>query len=146
MVRRMQGRQVLIAVDETPGARRTLAAGLAQAAAEGADVTVVHVIAPRCFRVARLGAVKAVPARVRDPLSSPVLRDARRLGFDQGLCPRLELIASDDVDGTIVGIARRVRADVIVVGAHRPERPAALWGVSRGVLRRAAVPVFVVPV
>jgi nucleotide-binding universal stress UspA family protein len=141
----MGGRHVLIAVDETPGARRILAAGLAQAAGQGADVTVVHVIAPRWFRVARLGSVRAVPARVRDPLSSAVLRDARRLGFDHGLCPRLELIASDDVDGTIIGLARRLHADVIVLGAHRPERLATLPGVCRGVLRRAAVPVVVVP-
>jgi nucleotide-binding universal stress UspA family protein len=141
----MHGPQVLIAVDETPGARRTLESGLAQAAAQDADVTVLHVIAPRCFRVARLGPVRAVPARIRDPLSSPVLRDARRLGFDQGLCPRLELIASDDVDGAIIAVARRLHADTIVVGAHRPEGLAAPLGVCQGVLRRAAVPVVVVP-
>jgi nucleotide-binding universal stress UspA family protein len=137
--------RVLIAVDETPGGRRTLVSGLGQAAARGAEVTVVHVVAPRRWRVGRFGPVRAVPMRVRDPLSSPVLRDARRLAFAQGIVPRLELIASDDVDGVILGLARRADADTIVVGASRPEGLAAPLGVCQGVLRRASVPVVVVP-
>ena len=141
----MRGRHVLIAVDDTPGARRTLLSGLAHAAAEGAEVTVLHVVEPQRWRVARLGPVRAVPARLRDPLSSPVLRDARRLGFDRGLCPRLELIATDDVDRTIIARARRLNADAIVVGAGRPESLAAPLGVCQGVLRHSAVPVVVVP-
>jgi nucleotide-binding universal stress UspA family protein len=136
---------VLIAVDETAGGRRTLASGLAQAAARGADVTVLHVVAPRRWRVGRFGPVRAVSMRVRDPLESPVLRDSRRLAFDHGICPRLELVAADDVDGVILAVARRLRADTIVVGASRPDGLAAPLGVCQGVLRRAPVPVVVVP-
>ena len=136
---------VLIAVDETRGARRTLESGLAHAAAHGAQVTIVHVIAPRHWRVGRFGPVRAVPMRVGDPLASPVLRDARRLAFDHGLCPRLELVAADDVDEVILGLAGRASADAIVVGASRPDGLAAPLGVCQGVLRRAPVPVVVVP-
>jgi nucleotide-binding universal stress UspA family protein len=136
---------LLIAVDETPGARRTLASGLAWAAAREAEVTVVHVVAPRRWRVGRFGPVRAVPMRVRDPLASSVLRDARRLGFAHGIVPRLALIASDDVDEVILGLAGRVSADAIVVGASRPDGLAAPLGVCQGVLRRASVPVVVVP-
>jgi nucleotide-binding universal stress UspA family protein len=137
--------RLLIAVDETPRARRTLASGLAHAAAQGADVTVVHVVPPRRWRVGRFGPVRAVPMRVRDPLESTVLRDARRLAFAHGIVPRLELIAADDVDAVILGLARRSQADTIVVGASRPEGLAAPLGVCQGVLRRASVPVVVVP-
>jgi nucleotide-binding universal stress UspA family protein len=137
--------RVLIAVDETPAGRRTLVSGLVQAAARGADVTVLHVAAPRRWRTARFGPVRAVPLRLRDPLESAVLRDARRLAFDHGLCPRLELIADDDVDGVILGVARRIGAETIVVGASRPDGLAAPLGVCQGVLRRAPVPVVVVP-
>jgi nucleotide-binding universal stress UspA family protein len=136
---------ILIAVDETPGARRTLESGLAHAAAAGADVTVVHVTAPRHFRLGRFGPVRAVPMRVRDPLVSPVLRDARRLAFGHGLCPGLELVATDDVDTVILLLARRLHATAIVVGASRPEGLAAPLGVCQGLLRRAPVPVVVVP-
>jgi nucleotide-binding universal stress UspA family protein len=136
---------VLIAVDDTPAGRRTLASGLAQAAAQDAEVTVVHVVPPHRWRIARLGPVRAVPSRVRDPLESPVLRDARRLGFDHGIRPHLELVASDDVDAVILALARRVDAATIVVGASRPDGLAAPLGVCQGVLRRAPVPVFVVP-
>jgi nucleotide-binding universal stress UspA family protein len=136
---------VLIAVDETPGARRTLESGLAHAAAHGAQVTIVHVVAPRRWRVGRFGPVRAVPMRVGDPHESPVLRDARRVAFRHGLCPRVELVAADDVDAVILGFARRVHAATIVVGASRPEGLAAPLGVCQGVLRRAPVPIVVVP-
>ena len=136
---------VLIAVDETPGARRTLESGLADAAVHGAEVTVVHVAAPLRWRIARLGPVRAVPMRVRDPLASAVLRDARRIAFEHGICPRLELIAADDAGRAILDIAHRLHAGTIVVGATRPESIVAPLGVCQGVLRRAPVPVVVVP-
>jgi nucleotide-binding universal stress UspA family protein len=136
---------VLIAVDETDGGRRTLASGLAHAAAQGADVTVLHVVAPRRWRTARFGPVRALPTLLCDPLESAVLRDARRLAFAHGIRPRLELVAAGDVDDVILGVARRVRADTIVVGASRPDGLAAPLGVCQGVLRRAPVPVVVVP-
>jgi nucleotide-binding universal stress UspA family protein len=136
---------VLIAVDETPGGRRTLVPGLVHAAARDAEVTVLHVVAPRRWRTARFGPVRAVPMLVRDPLESAVLRDARRMAFEHGVRPRLELIAADDVDGVILGAARRLGAETIVLGASRPDGLAAPLGVCQGVLRRAPVPVVVVP-
>jgi nucleotide-binding universal stress UspA family protein len=139
------GLRMLIAVDDTPGGRRTLASGLADAAARGASVTVLHVDAPRRWRTARFGPVRAVPMQVRDPLESAVLRDARRLASDHGVTPRLELVATDDVDAAILGVARRIGAETIVVGASRPDGLAAPLGVCQGVLRRASVPVVVVP-
>jgi nucleotide-binding universal stress UspA family protein len=137
--------RVLIAVDDTAGGRRTLASGLRHAAAQGAEATVLHVVPARRWRVGRFGPVRAVPLFLADPLQSPVLREARRLGFGLGLCPRLELIAAEDVDGTILGRARGLRAASIVVGAGRPDGLAAPLGVCQGVLRRAPVPVVVVP-
>ena len=137
--------ELLIAVDDTPAGRRTLVSGLAQAAARDAEVTVVHVVPARRYRLARMGPPRAIPARVRDPLESRVLRDARRLGFEHGVRPRLELIAADDVDAVILALAERVHAATIVVGANRPDGAAASRGVCQGVLRRAPVPVFVVP-
>ena len=136
---------VLIAVDDTPGALGTLRSGLAQAAAQGADVTVLHVVPARRWRVGRFGPARAVPMRVTDPLESAVLRDARRVALEHGIHPRLELIAADDADTVILGVARRVGAATIVVGGSRPESRVAPLGVCQGVLRRAAVPVFVVP-
>lgn len=139
------GVHFLIAVDDTPRGRHTLRSGLAQAASQDADVTVLHIVAPRQWRLARLGLPRAIPVRVRDPLESAVLREARRTAFEHGICPRLELIASDDPDAIILAMARRVGASTIVVGATSPDRLIAPLGVCQGVLRGAAVPVFVVP-
>ena len=136
--------RVLIAVDDTPAGRRTLASGLVQAAARRADVTVLHVTAPRRWRTGRIGPIRAVPMRLRNPLDSAVLRDARRLALEHGVQPRLELVATDDVDGATIGLARRIGAETIVVGASRPDRLTAPLGVCQGVLRHAPVPVVVV--
>ena len=137
--------RVLIAVDDTAAGRRTLHSGLVQAAARDAEVTVLHVTAPRHWRSARFGPTRAVPMRMTDPLASAVLRDAQRLAIEHGIHPRLELIAHDDVDAAILGMARRIGAETIVVGASRPDGLAAPLGVCQGVLRRAPVPVVVVP-
>jgi nucleotide-binding universal stress UspA family protein len=139
------GPRVLIAVDDTPGAAGTLRSGLAQAAAQGADVTVLHVVPPRRWRLGRFAPARAVPMHVVDPLESPVLQEARRVAREYRIRPRFELIAADDADTVILGMARRVGAATIVVGGSRPERRVAPLGVCQGVLRRAAVPVFVVP-
>jgi nucleotide-binding universal stress UspA family protein len=142
---RVPNPRVLIAVDDTPAGRRTLVSGLVQAAARRADITVLHVTAPRRWRTARFGPIRAVPMRLRNPLESAVLRDARRLALEHGIRPRLELIAADDVDAAILELARRIGAETIVVGASRPDRLAAPLGVCQGVLRHAGVPVVVVP-
>ena len=136
---------VLIAVDDTAGARQTLRSGLAQAAAQGADVTVLHVVPPRRWRIGRFGPARAVPMRVHEPLESAVLQDARRLALEHGIRLQIEVIAADDPHTVILGMARRIGAATIVVGASRPEKLVAPLGVCQGVLRRAAVPVVVVP-
>jgi nucleotide-binding universal stress UspA family protein len=136
--------RVLIAVDDSPGSERLLRSGLAQAAAQGADVTVLHVVAPRVWRVGRFGPVRGISTTLGDPLESAVLRDARRLAFAHGICPRLVLVAAEDADAVIVELAARIGAATIVVGADRADGSATL-GVCHRVLRRAAVPVFVVP-
>ena len=53
-------------------------------------------------------------------------------------------VAAEDADAVIVDVAARIGAATIVVGADRADGPATL-GVCHRVLRRAAVPVFVVP-
>jgi nucleotide-binding universal stress UspA family protein len=136
---------VLIAVDDTPDASGTLRSGLEQAEAQGADVTLLHVVPARRWRVGRFGPTHTVPMRVTDPLQSAVLKDARNVALEHGIRPRLELIASDDADEVILGVARRVGAATIVVGGSRHEHRVAPMGVCQSVLRRAAVPVFVVP-
>jgi len=137
--------RVLIAVEDTAAGRRTLASGLRHAAAQDAEATVLHVIPARRWRVGRFSPARAVPLRLTDPFESAVLRDARRIGFDLGLCPRLELVAADERDAVILGLARRLGVDSIVVGASRPDALVNPLGVCQGVLRRAPVPVIVVP-
>lgn len=138
--------QVLIAIDDSPASTRTLASGLAQARAQGAEVTVLHVVPGRHWRLGRFGPVRAIPMRVGHPGDSPPLSRARRVAFDYGILPRLELIAGEDVDAIIVGTAARMKADTIVVGAPRAGRlGGGVPAVCQGVLRGARVPVIVVP-
>ena len=141
----LPGPCVLIAVDDAPGAERTLRSGLAQAAAQGAEVTVLHVVPARRWRVGRLAPARADGVLERHASRIPQHGALQRVDHVHRDRPRLELIAADDADTVILGMARQVGAATIVVGASGPEGRVAPLGVCQGVLRRAAVPVFVVP-
>ena len=115
---------VLVAVDETPGRpRRTLVSGLAHAAAQGADVTVLHVVPPRRWRIGRLGPTRAVPmhSATRSRVRSCVTRSASRSTAVPA--PRLELVAADDVDAVILGVARAHRRGHDRGRRQPPRRP-----------------------
>ncbi len=74
----------------------------------------IHVVPPVRWRVARLGTIRAIPMRVRDPQSSPILREARRTAFARGVRAEVELFATDDVDRLVDAVARRLGATVVV--------------------------------
>ena len=77
--------------------------------------------------------------RLPDRHAAPVLYEARRIAFDHGLCRAWSSSPPTTPARRSARTARRIGADTIVIGAHRPDA-----GVCQGVLRRA-VPVVVVP-
>jgi len=121
-----QPKRIVVGFDGTDGARRALAAA-AQLMGYGSTMTVV--------RVRHDG-----PDDERDPLDT-----ARDLLIERLITARYEQRVGDPAD-EIVGVARDIDADVIVVGRRGPkERNGTGPGsVSSDVVRRAGCDVLVV--
>jgi nucleotide-binding universal stress UspA family protein len=137
-------KQVLIATDGSPSAREAVDVGLELAKEQGADVTFLHVSDPDEFHGGRAGTVAISHAESVDELES-VLRAAAELAEAAGVSYALERISGETVP-TIVALADRMDADVIVLGSRgRNALTTGLLGsVSHGVLRQATRPVLVV--
>ena len=136
--------RLLLATDGSPPARlaTTVAAGIA--AAQDAELVVVHVVAATEHRMARMGAPMPVTRRLDDPLTNPVLAEARRLSFERGATISPVLLAGDP-SLAVVALARSVKADLVVIGASAPRlRAFGRGGVARRVESRVPCPVLAV--
>ena len=121
-----QPKRIVVGFDGTEGARRALAAA-SQLMGYGSTMTVV--------RVRPEG-----PDDERDPLDA-----ARELLIERLITAHYEQRIGDPAD-EIVGVARDLEADVIVVGRRGPKErnDAGPGSVSADVVRRAACDVLVV--
>ena len=75
------------------------------------------------------------------------LQDTVERLFAPGMLARVEVLADDSVADGILAAADRIRADMIVMGTHGRSGLSrlVLGSVAEAVLRRATVPVLVVP-
>ena len=137
-------KQIVIATDGSPSALEAVDVGLELAQEQGADVTFVHVTPADTYRVARLGPGHPMPHDVPIDESETALAAAEE-AKEAGVAYALERVSGDAVD-TIVAVAKRKNADLIVVGSRGlgPVKAALLGSVSRGVLDDAKRPVLIV--
>jgi nucleotide-binding universal stress UspA family protein len=138
-------KQIVIATDGSPSALEAVDIGLELAQEQGADVTFVHVTPPDTYRVARLGPGHPMPHDVPIDESETALAAAEEAAKEAGVAYALERISGEAVD-TIVALAERKNADLIVVGSRGlgPVKATLLGSVSRGVLNDARRPVLIV--
>ena len=138
-------KQIVIATDGSPSALEAVDVGLELAQEQGADVTFVHVTPADTYRVARLGPGHPMPHDVPIDESETALAAAEEAAKEVGVAYALERVSGDAVD-TIVAVAKRKNADLIVVGSRGlgPVKAALLGSVSRGVLDDAKRPVLIV--
>jgi len=141
-------RRLLVAYDTSDQAKAALDVAIALARSEGASIVA-------CFALhieAEVGRIAA--AFHYTPVSAVrMLRDDARAVLDSataqakaaGVAIKTKLIDAPAVSG-ISEYARRMRADMIVVGSHgRSGLPRLLLGsVAEGLMRHASVPVLVV--
>lgn len=129
-------KKLLVAIDMTAGSRRALGRAARFAAARGASLRILH----------------AVPSRAFDKGGPDVRRfiqDAVRLAIDELPAPRPAFslrITSRDPRQAILEEARKVGADMIVLGAHgEPRLRDAIFGTTAThVVRHSERPVLVV--
>ena len=107
-----------------------------------AKLTILHVVSPAEYRVGRLAPTLPITRQLDDPLSNPVLLEARRLAWTRGANAKPILVAGDPAP-VIVTVAREVGADLLVIGSTPRLLPSALTAKIRlWVSTRAACPVL----
>jgi nucleotide-binding universal stress UspA family protein len=119
--------QLLVAVSASDASRRATAVAAELAGTFNARLTILHVVPPLRYRVGRLAPTLPIPQRLDDPLSSPVLLDARRIAWTRGVNPRTILVAGEP-DQAIIAVAGELGADLLIVGTKSrllPGGPAA---------------------
>ena len=139
-------KSIVIATDGSGPADEAVRVGIQLAAERRAEVTFVHVTAPRP------GAPADDAARLRQSLrrlaaveQETALMEAAAAADEAGLSWALEHFSGDPAE-TIVAVAERKDADLIVIGSRgRGAVASALLGsVSHGVMAAARRPVLVV--
>ena len=134
--------EVIVAVSGSDASRRATAVAAELANTFDARLTILHVVPPLRYRVGRLAPTLPITERLDDPLSNPVLLDARQIAWARGVSPRAILIAGDP-GPVIVTVAGDVRGDLLVIGTKPRLLPGRLTA-RRGpwVLAHAPCPVL----
>lgn len=112
-------RVILLATSGSRSAIEATVFAAELAAALGATLRIVHVIAPIQYRVGRLAPMRAMQSKLTDPFESPVLSQAREFAWRHGAAATLQLIAGEPARA-IVDAAANYHADLLVIGGrHR---------------------------
>ncbi|MDF3082018.1 universal stress protein [Burkholderia sola] len=142
---------ILVALDGSDTSSRALDAALALASETGARLTPVYVVD---FLAPAYDVVGYDPSILVDSFREEGLRviddAARRLkARDVAGTPQISSVApaGEDIPHRIVGVAREIDADLIVIGTHgrRGFRRLFLGSVAERVLRQATCPVLMIP-
>jgi nucleotide-binding universal stress UspA family protein len=141
---------VLVAVDFSDESLHSIPVAKALVRAFGADLTVVHAVAP--------GGVRRsfIPGKSAPPSPERMMHSEREEALLTGLRAQhlsdlddvtLQLISGESAAQAIVDQARRMHSDFIVLSKHgrRGISHALLGGVAEEVARHAHCPVVVVP-
>ena len=137
---------ILVPVDGSEPSNSAVVFALRMAAEEHAAVTFAHAV--EVARIIAMTSTSAIgPQYALDAAMQAgreILAEARQQAAEGGVKAMTELLEGDCVD-SLLDLAERMKADLIVVGSHgRGGISRALLGsVAEGILRRATVPVLV---
>ncbi|HSJ25324.1 MAG TPA: universal stress protein [Longimicrobiales bacterium] len=140
-------RSILVPLDGSPGAERALPWGAGLARATGAEIhlVTVHVARSLYHRLSPLGG-DVVEARVREGEEAYLERQAADVGGELGAEPKVALLTGAPGTALCRHVTRR-GIDIIVMSTHGYGGFQRAWlgSVTDAVIRRARVPVLVVP-
>ncbi len=141
-------RRILLPTDGSEASRRAILAGVDFARDIGADV--VGLTATPAFRVvsADLGMIEDTPdqyAAASRERAQVLLAEVERAAREAGVPCRLEQVVSDHPYEAIIGTARRLGCDLIVMASHgrRGLQGLLLGSETQKVLVHSAIPVLV---
>jgi nucleotide-binding universal stress UspA family protein len=139
-------RTIVVGVDGSDTAWRALHYAVGQARRQGGRVVAVY--ADRLPGVAFATAMPLAATAVVDPAQDTMLEELRRevveLGPQYGTPVRFETVVGDPV-AVLTGVAARVRADAIIVGASAQAGHKLFGSVAMRVVKSGRWPVTVVP-
>jgi nucleotide-binding universal stress UspA family protein len=137
-----QAPRMLLAASGSEASRRATVVAADLASTFDAQLTIVHVVPAVEYRVGRLAPTLPITRQLEDPLTNPVLLEARRVAWARGANPKTILIAGDPAP-VIVTIAGDLGADLLVIGSTSGLLPSALAAKTRRwVTARAPCPVL----
>lgn len=144
----MDKKRILVATALTDTSESALLAAAELAAALGAELTLIHVLAHGRTSVLP-GSHKPTPEQVMaaDAEQGAALKRQRERALADVEDVRLQLVAGESAAEAIVSQAESMRADYVVLGTHgRTGIAHALMGsVAEAVVKKAPCPVVVVP-
>jgi nucleotide-binding universal stress UspA family protein len=140
---------ILVPVDFSRGSRRVTAAAVQLARAVGARLVLLHAVPPPPVIATDVAPLAAPTLLVMDDAQDAAGRELRKLQRRlttrevpvETICPKGFPVRQ------IISHARKVSADYIVIGSHGHTAvfEVVVGSTTRGVLKRAACPVVVVP-
>jgi nucleotide-binding universal stress UspA family protein len=136
--------RLLLAASGSQASRHATAVAGELASTFDAQLVILDVVAPVEYRVGRLAPTLPITRRLEDPLTSPVLLEARRVAWARGTSAKTILVAGDPAR-VIVAVARDLGADLLVIGSTPRVMPSALAAKTRRWLHNQA-PCPVLPV
>jgi nucleotide-binding universal stress UspA family protein len=145
----MSLKKILIAVDDSPFAQRAAKVGIELAEALKAEIAFVHVFDAAATPAGAWGFPADRISAMSELEGKRLLKKFRDL-VPEKLASRSRLhdfLESGSAASSIVAVAKKWRADLIVMGSHgRGKVKGILMGsVSQDVLRKAPCPILVVP-
>jgi nucleotide-binding universal stress UspA family protein len=135
---------VLVAASGSLASRQATAVAANLASTFEAQLVILHVVPPVEYRVGRLAPTLPITRQLDDPLTNPVLLEARRVAWTRGASAKAILLAGDPAP-VIVAVARELGADLLVIGNTPRLVPSALAAKTR-LWVRARAPCPVLPV
>jgi nucleotide-binding universal stress UspA family protein len=136
---------IIVAIDGSEPSRAAVQLALALAREQRARLTFVHAIELTKIAALVTPAVDPGPAiEAAGAEGRSILEAAEKAATQAGVSAQSEM-PEDDAVSSVLDIARRRKADLIILGSHgRSGIPRALIGsVAEGIIRRATIPVLV---
>jgi len=138
--------RILLAASGSEASRHATTVAADLATTFEAKLTILHVVPPLNYRVGRLAPTLPITEQLDDPLTSPVLLDARRIAWTLGTSAKTILVAGDP-GPVIVAVAADLGTDLLVIGStHRLVPTALVAKTRRWVQAHATCPVVQVTV
>ena len=120
-----QAPRLLLAASGSEATRHATGVAANLASTFEAQLVILHVVPPVEYRVGRLAPTLPISRQLDDPLTSPVLAEARRVAWARGASAKTILVAGDPAR-VIVAVAGDLGADLLVIGSTPRLLPSAL--------------------